>query len=155
MGLVPAGYKRILVPLDGSGFAEVALPHAQAIAERTGATLLLLRVVEPLAQTLPPEVRYALDVERLDEHRMQEAEVYLRARTGELAAEGLKVEPQVVMGTPVADRILDVISSEGVDLVVMSTHGTSGITQWFAGSVARKVVLAAPVPVLLIRVQAQ
>lgn len=153
MALSQAEYRKILVPLDGSGFAEVALPHAQAIAERTGATLVLVRVVEPLAYQLPPELRYVVDANALDKRRVEEAETYLRARAGELEREGFKVHFRLAVGAPVALHILQAIADEGVDLVVMSTHGTSGISRWFVGSVARQVLLTAPVPVLLIRAE--
>ena len=153
MAVHPAEYRHILVPLDGSGFAEVALPHATAIAHRTGAVLLLVRVVEPLAALLPAEVLHHVDPSYLEAQRQEEAETYLRARTGELREQGVEARYRLVVGTPVARMLLDVMQAEPVDLVVMSTHGYAGLTRWVMGSVARSLLARAPVPILLIRAE--
>lgn len=144
-------YRKILVPLDGSGFAEVALPHAVAICQRTGASLILLRVVPPLSSLLPRNYLTIPQLSVLQEQARAEAEAYLRSRAGELRGEGCTVKAIVKEGSAVAQEIVDTAVAEGVDLIVMSTHGRSGVTRWVYGSVAAHVLAAAPVPVLLIR----
>ncbi len=146
-----ATYKRILVPLDGSGFAEVAIPHAAEIAKRMGATLVLLRIVPPITALLPTDSLTLPKLDTLEERVLEEAETYLRARAGVLRAEGLAVEAFVMQNSIPALGILNAITSKNIDLVVMSTHGRSGLGQWMFGSVAAKVLRNSPVPVLLIR----
>ncbi len=144
-------YKRILVPLDGSGFAEVAISHAAEIARCMNATLILLRIVPPLTALLPTDSLTLPKLDTLEERILEEAETYLRARAGALRAEGLTVEAFVMRNSIPALGILDAIKSKDVDLIVMSTHGRSGLGQWVFGSVAAKVLRHSPVPVLLIR----
>ncbi len=146
-----ATYKRILVPLDGSGFAEVAIPHASEIAKCMGATLVLLRIVPPLTALLPTDSLTLPKLDTLEERVLEEAETYLRARAGALRSEGLTVEAFVMQNSIPALGILDAVTSKKIDLIVMSTHGRSGLGQWVFGSVAAKVIRKSPVPVLLIR----
>lgn len=134
-------YRTILVPLDGSALSERALPEATALAARSGARLLLLRVAVANFVTrndpLTGEPRLA-DL----------AADYLRdvaARAGDRsAAETIEAagEPGPVIGRVARER--------GVDLIVMATHGRSGIGRWLYGSVADYVLRHAPVPVLLV-----
>ncbi len=146
-----ASYKTILVPLDGSGFAEVALPHAIAICRRTGASLVLVQVVPPLSSILPMDYVSMDQLDALYAQVRNDAEMYIRGRVGELRSEGLTVKGIVIEGGQVAAQILNTAEAEGADLIVMSTHGRSGISQWVYGSVARKVLQGSSVPVLLVR----
>jgi nucleotide-binding universal stress UspA family protein len=75
---------------------------------------------------------------------------YISGVTRELAADGVKVEPEVLFGDP-AEVIIAFAKASGAELIVMSTHGQSGIGRLFAGSVAQKVLQGAKVPVLLVR----
>ncbi len=141
-------YHRILVPLDGSGFAEAALPHAHALAVNAGAELALLRVV------LPPRAEYQtpepLRLQAVYLDTEADALAYLDSVAADLRAAGLRVTVEVCTG-PVVETILDYAESIHADLIVMSTHGRSGMARWFIGSVADKVVRAARLPVLLAR----
>jgi len=143
-------YKRILVPL---GFAELALPHAAEIAHRMEGSLILVQVVPPYALMLPTDGTTVPELAELQEQLRRQAEEYMRARAGELRGQGLDVKAIVVEGSPVADQIIDLAQAEEADLVVMSTHGRSGLGRWVYGSVARKVLSGAHCPVLLIRAQ--
>lgn len=145
-------YKKILVPLDGSTLAAQALPHAQALAENSDAALILFRVV--------PELRESMDQPNLefDGMRTQKAQEGLVDRAMEALIQKaeelqhLQFEPQAVVeeGDP-ADAIVDYASRNDIDLIVMSTHGRTGVSRWVYGSVAGKVLQAAPCPILLIR----
>ncbi len=141
-------YRKILVPLDGSSFAETALAHARALAQCTGAEIYLVRVaVQPIYEYAAPEpVLY----QALREDTEAEAAKYLERVAADLTAEGFKVTAESCTG-PVAETILDYAQEIRADLIVMSTHGRSGLARWFIGSVADKVVRAAILPVLLAR----
>jgi nucleotide-binding universal stress UspA family protein len=145
-------YKKILVPLDGSKLAEVALAHVEQLAWEQGSSLILLRVVRP-----PRAVEYTRQEEMMALNREREAvfkrdaETYLAARRGELRNKNLQVTTHIILSEAVATAILDFAESEGVDLIAMSTHGRSGLGRWVYGSVADKVLQGATCPVLLIR----
>ena len=141
-------YKKILVPLDGSEFAEAALPHARAFAECTGAEIVLLRVVtQPIhAYTAPDPLLY----DSLQKDTVAECTDYLERVAADLKAAGYKVTTETGAG-PVVETILEFAQGIGADLIAMSTHGRSGLARWFIGSTADKVVRAATLPVLLTR----
>jgi nucleotide-binding universal stress UspA family protein len=141
-------YEKILVPLDGSGFAEMALRHARAIAECFGSEVIMVRVVVSPFALVSPDMVLAGSEEQLQAMRTQ-AELYLKGRKGEVCQEGIKCRAMVLEG-PVARTIVDFAESEGVDLIVMSTHGRSGLDRWVFGSVAEKVIRAASCPVFLV-----
>lgn len=150
------GYHHLLAPLDGSELAEQALPHAQAIAQRAGARITLLQVipnVAALAQepALPPgRLTAALHTQALQSQWQEQALAALEQTAQSLAGQGVMAQAAVVVAHP-PDGILDYAQTQAVDLIVMSTHGRSGLARWVYGSVAARVVQAAPCPVLLIR----
>jgi nucleotide-binding universal stress UspA family protein len=142
-------YKRSLVPLDGSPLAEAALGHAQQLAQCSDGEIVLLRVVISPYTIVAPDLMLAgqgVDQELLQ----QQAEQYLQAQASKLAAQGIAVHVVACPG-PVAEAILDHARSLAVDVIVMSTHGRGGVSRWVYGSVADRVLQAAPCPVLLIR----
>ena len=140
-------YKKILVPLDGSELAKKALDHAEGLAKTFDAEIILFQVVP-----LIPIYGYSDRVEPpiIDEKTKQTVERYLTSLAEELKKRGLKVTAKVKTGLQVAAEIIDFAKGSGVDLIVMCTHGHSGITLWVLGSVARKVLTRAETPILLI-----
>ena len=142
---------RILVPVDFSPHSERALRYATALAGRHGASVYLLHVVEdPIAAgAWSPEVDIP-NLRDLQEGLIKEAERRLeRYRTN---SEGPRV-PMVtaaLMGLT-APTITEYAKSLGIDLIVMGTHGRSGLAHLFMGSVAERVVRHAPCPVLTLR----
>lgn len=143
-------YDKIMVTLDGSSLAAQALPHALALVEMHGAELILFRVV-PEAHFLTGYIQEgALDHERRQEHWLDDATQALNEITEDLKLHQHKVTPVVEVGPP-AETIVDYASKHDVSLIVMSTHGRSGVARWVYGSVADKVLRAAPCPVLLVR----
>jgi nucleotide-binding universal stress UspA family protein len=150
-----AAFQRVMVPLDGSPFAEQALPCAAELAAQSNAELLLMQAVMPTIESYPriaplgrPEV---LPGDVLAALRAQ-ATADLERQASELRRRGLHVATHVVDG-PAAESIVDEARHRAVDLVVMATHGYSGLKRWALGSVADKVLHAATTPLILVRAQ--
>jgi nucleotide-binding universal stress UspA family protein len=133
--------KNILVPLDGSPVSEAALPYAVALASRTGAGLTLVRAVQ--APVLSHQGESAA-------RAIASAEAYLASFAHDLSDRGFDVQTGVPYGRSAPTWIVEEISMRHADLVVMATHGRSGLERWVRGSVAEGVVHAATVPVLLV-----
>ena len=140
-------YKRILVPLDGSELAKKALDHAEKLAETFDSEIILFQVVPFMPVYGAPELMTPFIV---DEKQKEAAERYLTNLSEELKKRGFKVTAKVKTGQQVAAEIIDFAKESGVDLIVMCTHGYSGITRWVLGSVAHKVLTRAETPILLI-----
>ncbi|MFC1466356.1 MAG: universal stress protein [Candidatus Brachytrichaceae bacterium NZ_4S206] len=143
-------FKKILVPLDGSSFSEEALPHARELAECGNAEIILARVDEPYEP--PPGV--FVPATAIPEVVQLTAGEYLEQLVSRLQLAGFKVSSAVLDGK-VPDALLKFAKSEGVDLIVMSTHGRTGLSRLLMGSVAEQVVHGAHCPVLLVRPQEQ
>ena len=137
-------YEKILVPLDGSELAELALPYAEELAGRLGSEVNLLAVSRSAETESYHE--HLIYIERMVEPTKRGAERY-RKKPYEGA---IKVESVVLVGHP-AEEIVDYADKADIDLIVMATHGRSGIRRWALGSVADKVVRATKRPVALIR----
>ncbi len=141
-------YTKILVPLDGSALAERAIVQAEEIARATGAELILVQVVQaPLGQT--PEAGQAEEEKAFRETAAQ-ARAYLGMVATRVGAAGVRSRFVVLEGAP-APGILGFAHDEDVDIIVMSTHGRSGISKVVMGSVAEKVMLTTKRPVLLVK----
>lgn len=143
-----ATFKRILIPLDGSETGESALHDAEALAIKTGASMVLLHVIpEPHAveaKLLGPEFAHFVK-------GMHEAgEKYLTKVNHRLTENGIEVTTKIVSGDP-AEEIIRVAAHEKVDLIAMSTHGRSGIARFVMGSVADKILHASKLPMWLVR----
>jgi nucleotide-binding universal stress UspA family protein len=147
-------FERILVPLDGSGLAERALQPALRLATAPHHELFLLRV--PEAKTMfEPERSGLFDYgllwpQQALERSAQEAREYLQGVCRQFADRPLRLRILLSEGDP-ASVIVDTTTPEGIDLIVMSSHGYSGIARWVMGSVADRVVRAARCPVLIVR----
>lgn len=157
----------ILVPLDGSVLAEQALVPAQALAASLGAAVHLLHVVSEAdryhvlleEETVARQLGYGYGVSAATQPTLsrdtwltlrQNAEAYLESQAERLQEAGLQVTSEVRLGVP-ADVIVEVAESRHTGMIVMATHGYSGLKRWALGSVTDKVVHAAPVPVLVVR----
>lgn len=145
-------FQRILVPLDGSLLAESALPAAARIARATGAKLTLLRAVVPLEDLAWQAKGMAMNIGQVFERERAEASSYLQRIGAIEPLHGLNVHTQVVQGHPV-QTILYEAQTYAMDLIVMCSHGDSGVKRWMMGSVSRKVARHSHVPVLLLRPQ--
>ena len=144
-------YQHVMVPLDGSELAECVLPHVEAIV--TGCSIskaTLVRVVTPLKliggveSHISPEERH-----RLEEDSVALATSYLEEKAQPLREQGILVECAVLFGS-IIDQLVDYTTSHEVDLIIIATHGRSGVSRLFLGSVADRILRAAPVPVLMV-----
>lgn len=145
-------FKRILVPLDGSTRAELALPVAARIARASGGTIDLLRVV-------PPPIDYGMYmaqpeamIDKEIDAAIATATEYLEAAAKFEVLEGIGTKIEALSGA-VAQTLLSYVESYKSDLIVMCSHGYSGLKRWMLGSIADKVTRLAPVPVLVLREQ--
>jgi nucleotide-binding universal stress UspA family protein len=143
-----AGYRRALVPLDGSPFAESVLPLVADLAGSRGMDVVLLRVVEPAPMPVFDEAQKTLAHELVT--RREDAEAYLAPIAGDLRDRGVRVESRVGRGDA-AREITRMTRETGADLIVMCTHGRTGVRRMVFGSVAGAVVHASAVPVLLLK----
>ena len=144
--------RAILVPLDGSELAQAVLPHVETLAKQRGIDLVdvvLLAVCEP---TEPPRLYPASPVDwEADLARSKESyELYLATVEMRLKQAGLTVRSEVLIGKP-AEQIIEYANRDPFNLIVMATHGRSGISRWMFGSIAEKVLLGASSPIFLVR----
>lgn len=145
-------YQKILIALDGSELAECSLEHARVIAQGCNVTdVIVFRAIEPLStQTISAlaeagddSLRKAMEQNELD------AQDYVLRVQNNLKTRGVATQAVTFKGRA-ADEILGYAEKNDVDLIVMSTHGRSGLSRFFFGSVAEKVSRHSRVPVLLI-----
>jgi len=137
-------YANIVVPLDTSELAEQALAHAAEIAKHFGAHVELLTVIpSPLEKAIEGESA----ADTFDPRKL-EAQEYLTAVAGRLADEGLSVSTTVLQGD-VAEEIIEHAAHR--DLIIMCTHGRSGLGRWVYGSITDRTLRHAGVPILLVR----
>jgi|SRR5688572_18252892 universal stress protein A len=144
-------FTRILVPTDFSETADAALAYAKSLATRLGASLHLLYVFSDLSATatmvpevyvpLPPEVR---------ERALDEARESLLKRLGTAEEKHFQGTRTIVTGLT-AKEIVQYATDNGIDLIVMGTHGRRGVAHLLLGSVAEHVLRTAPCPVLTVR----
>jgi len=140
-------YKKILVPLNGSPFAEEVLPQAEALAKSEGAEIILLRVaVTPSRYLFAHNPAEGNNVIKMIE---KEAKDYMKAEVSKLQHEGIKVTG-VTRDGMAPDTILEVAEETHADVIAMSTHGRTGVQRWLMGSVAERVVHYSHIPVMLI-----
>ncbi len=142
--------KRILVPLDGSALAERAIPVAARIARASAGSMLFLRVVSTASEFgVYMNEPSSLMQEAITED-LNAANDYLSEVSQSQTLAGIEINTGIFTGSA-ALKIVDIARSQDIDLIVMCSHGESGIRRWVMGSVAHKVVRHSPVPVLVLR----
>ena len=137
-------FPTVLLALDGSPLAERALPYAEELACAAGAQLLLVRAV-----AVHPVCGPAADAQLAA--AVREAEAYLDELAAGLARRGLAVGTAVPRGPSAGDAVVDEAYRQQADLVVLTTHGQTGLGRWEYGSAAEVILARAPAPVLLLR----
>jgi nucleotide-binding universal stress UspA family protein len=145
----PRVLRGVLVPLDGSQLAEQALSVGVARARRTGATLHLVSVHEPLPlAAMPPD--YPMPMQELETEVHEERLQYLESVAGSARASlPTQVVTSLVTGHP-AGSLCEYVETHPVDLVVMTTHGRGGLSRLWLGSVADRMLRRVAIPVLLL-----
>ena len=145
-------YQHVMVPMDGSELAECVLVHLEKlICDTQGVRVTLIQIVPPfhlysdVEDRFPPEER-----ERLENDSMEPVREYLRKKAGQLAKHGVDAE-QVVLSGNIVPTLVDYAEKNGVELIMMSSHGRSGISHLLLGDVADKLIRRSCVPVLIVR----
>jgi nucleotide-binding universal stress UspA family protein len=142
----------ILAPLDGSERAARALPVAEDFCKRLGGTIALVRIlpVSPLPYVITPVYFEPHVYQQLVDDQEQLAREYLEQVAATLREQGIPTQIHLLVGDP-ASAIIDAIPALHVTLVVMTTHGRTGLARFAMGSVADRVVRSGAAPVLLVR----
>ena len=149
-------YDKIMVPLDGSELAECVLPHLENFVEGFPASsIVFVRVLEPVPISLQGETytRREINLEDREAERKTEARKYLDSVKEKLTKGGSNTTSEVIVGR-VADSLADFADKKGADLILIATHGRSGVSRWVRGSVADKVLRSSRVPVMMVRAPA-
>ncbi|MBI2851582.1 MAG: universal stress protein [Chloroflexi bacterium] len=150
-------YQKIMVPLDGSKLAECVLPHLDAVAKGCQVKeILFVQVVEPFYMRMIAAYdgqgyTFRDDlIKEVDEENERQAREYLGRTMASARYEGTNVKAEIVIGNP-ADSLAEYATKNQVDLILIATHGRSGVTRWVWGSVADRILRSACVPVLMVR----
>ena len=151
-------YKKIMVPLDGSELAECVLPHVDGFV--TGCqvgTVIFVRVIEPayysaLSPTASPQFSKAMqeNAKMVEEEEKSSAARYLKEVISRVKQGGIKYKMDVLVGN-VSDSLVDYVDANEIDLVLIATHGRSGLSRWVRGSIADRVLRSSRAPVLMVR----
>ncbi|MFC1943144.1 universal stress protein [Chloroflexota bacterium] len=129
-------YEKILVPLDGSKLAEIALPYAKELARKLGSKITLVSVLPVGSESDDNKYHHS--------HRF-----YMQEMVKIIKQQAINVESVILTGAP-AEEIVNYADREDISLIIMGTRGQSGIKRWVLGSIADKVVSATTRPVALI-----
>jgi nucleotide-binding universal stress UspA family protein len=152
-------FKNILVPLDGSELGECTLPYVQEIAlgcQVPSVTLLtVIQTVQPFIEAGgETQVKEMFQqAEQVQARAMDNANKYLAEASGKLSKANIDARTDIVQAPQnqgVADVILEYAKNSSTDLIIMSTHGRSGVSRWALGSVADRIVRSSAVPVLTV-----
>jgi universal stress protein A len=141
--------KLIVCPTDFSGPACACVRAASELAEHFHAELLLVNIV-PALPGVPPDPNYVFKIPEYEQYLHADAEQHLHRTREELVSKNVKVRTQVGHGSA-AEEIVLIAKTESANLIVISTHGSTGLERWVFGSVAEKVVRLAECPVLTVR----
>lgn len=145
-------YKTILAPLDGSKRAEKILPHVEALAQKFGATLVLMQVVDPaVTEAAPYDIVPNYDPEQAA-RLMDEAKAYLNKLKEQFQSNGIETKTVFESGSIVLS-IIDVATREQADLIAIASHGRTGLARVFYGSVASGLLNRTDWPMLIIRAE--
>ena len=144
-------YKKIMVPLDGSKLAECVLTHVETFVKGYNISdVVLVRVVDP-ERTYHGE--FAMDAKFVAESqsaRKSSAKDYLDQVADRLRHEGTTFHREVIVGM-VAEGLADYAEKNDIDLILIATHGRSGVSRWVRGSVADKILRSSKAPILMVR----
>jgi len=143
-------YQKILLTTDFSEYSKVAIPHAVEMARRFGAELLVLHVLEPLLTPVDFAWGPIALSEDWEEQRTRHSQKFMEEWVASELPSDLKVTPILAHGTPIRE-ICHTVREKNIDLLVMATHGQTGISHALFGSTTEKVVRRSPVPVITVR----
>jgi len=142
-------FKKIVVPVDFSEFSDKAAEYAMFMAEKFCADITLLHAVILFEEDIDEKEQlqaYKKIIQKKEKERTKQLESHCKTAK----SRGLRVKSALIRGVSTADSILDYISDNDFDLVVMGTHGRTGLKRWMLGSVSERIVGFSPIPVLTI-----
>lgn len=143
-------YEHIMVPIDGSQTSQCAIHHAKAIGKAFGSSVLLLYVIDPYPFTgIGTDLAYG-QAQYVSEANEQAQQALQKARE-EIEAEGITVETLTLEGSIVQNTISQVVQERDITLVIMASHGRSGLEKFLLGSTTDRVLGTVHVPVLVVR----
>jgi len=151
-------YSKVMAPLDGSKLAECVLPHVEGlIGAQTATRVALVRVVKPYRAHFGDDVDGSFTLvdltevaeESVDREHLLQATQYLEGIAANLKVKG-EVDCVVLQGKP-ASALISYTASHEIDMVILATHGRSGISRWVIGSVAERLMHSIEVPTFMIR----
>jgi nucleotide-binding universal stress UspA family protein len=146
-------YKHIMVPLDGSELAECVLEHVVAVAKGCAVPkVTLIRVVTPIT-IYGTEFDGSIglpELQKVEQENVISARKYLDRQAALLKEKGIDAHTEVFFGN-VLESLTEYSDKNKVDLIIIATHGRSGISRWVWGSVADRILRSAKVPVLMVR----
>lgn len=145
-------FQQIVVPLDGSIRAEQALPVAARIARESSGSLLLLRVVNPPIDYSGGFALVPMMTGEIVESEMKGAADYLAAVATRQSLTGIPISTEVRYGFP-AQQVIEYAQESRADLIILCSHGRTGLARWALGSVAHTLVHQSGVPLLVLRQQ--
>ena len=147
-------FKRIMVPLDGSELAECVISYVEDFIDQGQVEFIVfVRVVKPVITLASFDEGMAYipeDWSRLELEKKSYAESYLKKIVSRLKQDRVKFKTEVLVGR-IGDTLLDYIKANDFNLIVIATHGRSGLSRWVRGSVADKILSASRIPVLMVR----
>ena len=143
-------FQRILVPLDGSFRAEQALPVAAHIARASGSTVFLVQIVSPVVDYSGGMAPVPFVSEEVITAQMATATEYLKHLADSETLAGIPTSTDVSFAQP-AQSLLDAIQSSRIDLIVLCSHGRTGLSRWVLGSVAHALVHQSSAPLFVLR----
>ena len=146
-------YEKIMVPLDGSELAECVLPHVEGFIKGCHVSnVVFVRVVEPITAPVGIGNVYIGREESRERESTRKSAVkdYLNQIMDRLKHEGTELHSEVLVGR-VADSLADYTEKNDIDLILIATHGRSGVTRWVRGSIADKILRSSNAPVLMVR----
>ena len=144
-------YQKIMVPLDGSELAECVLPDVKAFIQGFSTVdISLVRVVKHDKPYHGEDPVYMELAKKREQEATSDAKDYLSKIAEQLKHDGASIHQEVLLGR-VTDSLADYTLKNDIDIIIIATHGYSGVTRWVRGSVADKVLRSANVPVLMVR----
>ena len=144
-------YKHILIPVDDSPISYAAVEHAEKLAKAFGSKVTVMSVIalDPFTgvdfyKIAPAVTQYILEAEKNAEGRLKDIQ-------DTLTHHGLSVDTKIIREIPTATGILNIADEINADLIVMGSHGRTGLKKFILGSVAQEVLTICPIPVLIVK----
>ncbi|MCE5262392.1 MAG: universal stress protein [Deltaproteobacteria bacterium] len=144
-------YRKVLVPLDGSELAECALSHVKDLVKDGAVGEVIVLNVFHIHIHHGGEMGIYLESKMMREGMLEEYRQYLASVQSRLASEGIEVKTESLEGNDPADTVSEYAQDNGVDLIVIASHGYTGLKKLMLGSVALGILHESHIPVLLIR----